>query len=157
MSQIGGEAAGAQPKKKSPFSGCGILALVVIGLFIVLLVVSCNNTKEEAAEFTESVSTFAPNPVITGAMATKVKDACVQQVETVAKNAAREIAGVKPKFYTIKSTSFGGDIEEVALLHEEIAYEVPFTYVTKHDDGSEQTTTRTCRVSDDFAFVELRR
>lgn len=157
MTTNGGEAAGVQPKKKSGCGGCAGIALTLVLLYIVLIIVSCNNAKDDAAEKAASQPTFTGPPVITGTLATKVKNACIAQVTSVAQNAAREIAGVKPKVYSVKSTSFSGPVEEISLLHEDIAYEVNFTYVTLAADGTEMSDTRTCRVNDSFDFVELRR
>lgn len=155
-----GEASQTAPKKKGPLSGC----LVWLGIGVVLiigLVVSSNmnaNREKEAAAVASSEAAVAAEEFkrVDSATATKVKDACVQQVKTVAANAAREIAGVKPKFYSITATSFQGDVEQVSLLRNKSAYEVEFTYTATHRDGTVNTTTRTCRVTPDFDFVELR-
>jgi hypothetical protein len=159
MSQIGGEAGKDLPaKKKSPFSGCLMIFGVFVVLMIVLVIVSNNTANKErevaSANASEAAEIFKR---IDAATESKVKDACVAQVTTVAQNAAREIAGVKPKVYKVTSTSFSGPVEKVSLLHEKFAYEVNFTYNTLAADGTKMTDTRTCRVNDRFDFVELRR
>lgn len=157
MSEIGGAADAGQPKKKSPFSGCLTIFGIFVVLMIVLVIVSSNNANKEREQAAADASEAAElSKQVDSSTQSKVKAACIAQVTTVAQNAAREIAGVKPKVYKVTSTSFSGDVEKVSLLHEKIAYEVNFTYNTLAADGTAMTDTRTCRVSDDFDFVELR-
>lgn len=158
MTQNGGEASQTAPKKKGPFSGCLMLFGIVVVLFIILIVVSSNNANKQKEAAAASASEAAEiSKRIDSSTEKKVKDACVEQVTSVAQNAAREIAGVKPKVYKVTSTSFRGPVEKVHLLHEDYAYEVNFTYNTVAADGTKMTDTRTCRVNDTFDFVELRR
>ncbi|SDT42556.1 hypothetical protein SAMN04489743_2859 [Pseudarthrobacter equi] len=116
------------------------------------------NREKEAASVASSEAAVAAEEFkrVDTSTATKVKEACVKQVKTVAANAARKIAGVAPKYYEITATSFRGDVEQVALLRNKSAYEVDFTYTATHKDGTVNTTNQTCRVSTDFGFVEMR-
>lgn len=158
MSQIGGAAGKDLPaKKKSPFSGCLMIFGVFVVLMIVLSIVSSNNAAKEREVASANASEAAEIAKrVDAATQTKVKDACVQHVNTVAKNAAREIAGVKPKYYTVTATSFQGTVEKVDLPYKKTAYEVGFTYTATHKDGTVNSTSRTCRVNPAFDFVELR-
>lgn len=158
MTETGGAAGNdLSAKKKGPSSGCLTIFGIVVVLLIVLSVVSSNNANREREAAAADASALAEiSKQVSDTTATKVKDACVTQAKTVAANAGREIAGVQPKFYTIGSTSFSGDVEKINMLHEKIAYEVTFTYQAVHKDGTTNSTTRTCRVNDNFDFVELR-
>jgi hypothetical protein len=158
MTSNGGAAGKDLPaKKKSPFAGCLTIFAIFVALMIVLSIVSSNNEgkKREAAavEASQAAERFKQ---VDSATESKVKAACVQQVNAVAKNAAREIAGVKPKYYTITATSFQGTVERVDLPYKKTAYEVGFTYEATHKDGTVNSTSRTCRVNPAFDFVELR-
>jgi hypothetical protein len=157
VTNTGGEAAGEQPKKKSPFSGCLTIFGIFVVLLIVLSVVSSNNAnKEREAAAADSSALAEISKRVDSATESKVKAACVQQVKTVAANAAREIAGVAPKYYEITGTSFQGAVEKVDLPYKKTAYEVPFTYEATHKDGAVNSTSRTCRVNPALDFVELR-
>lgn len=152
-----GEASQTAPKKKGPFSGCLMLFGIVVVLFIILVIVSGNNANKEREAAAADASALAEiSKRVDGVTESKVRAACVQQVKTVAANAARKIAGVAPKYYEITDTSFQGAVEQVDLPYKKIAYEVPFTYEATHKDGTVNSTSRTCRVNPDFDFVELR-
>lgn len=158
MSQIGGAVGKVLPaKKKGPFSGCLMIFGIFVALMIVLSIVSSNTAAKEREVASANASEAAEiSKRVDAATESKVKAACVQQVKTVAANASREIAGVKPKYYTITDTSFQGTVEKIDLPYKKTAFEVGFTYEATHKDGTINSTSRTCRVNPGFDFVELR-
>jgi hypothetical protein len=129
-------------------------AIVILIAGLVLTGCAGNESKGNPYAYTPTAS---PEPSkVDSTLAAEVKQACIDQVNTVAKNAARKIANVPPKFYKVTATSFRGDVEQVELPREKIVYEIEFTYTTTHDTGEVLTTTQICRVNKALDFVELR-
>ncbi|WP_427004164.1 hypothetical protein [Pseudarthrobacter sp. H2] len=156
MTDIGGAAEKDQPKKRK--SGCGLFALAVVLLFVVLIVVSCvnnaNTPKANPYQFTPSATATAPS--VDAATMSKVKSACEAQLKAVAANSGRAIANVAPKPYSIVSVTFTGEVKQVDLPYKEIAWEVPVTWVSKVADGSNLTTSQTCqfrKLQDDARYL----
>ena len=121
-----------------------------------LTLIGCASNEPKGNPYAFTPTATPEVVTVDAALSAKVKQACIDQVNTVAKNAARKIADVPPKFYKVTSTSFSGDVEEVELPRKKIVYEVEFTYVTTHDAGEVLTTTQICRVNEALDFVDLR-
>lgn len=78
-------------------------------------------------------------------------------LKLVAKNAAREIANVPPRHYEITYTEFLGQVEKVELPYDRIAYGVPMTWESMHENDEVLTTTEGCRWYELQDRIEMRR
>lgn len=146
MGELGGEAAGEQPKAKSGCGGCALWALGVVLILMIGIIVSCSismsKPKVNPYQYTPSAE---PVVSVDAATASKVKSACEAQLRAVAASSKRQFTGVPDRPYDIVSVDFIGEVKQVDLPYKEIAWEVPVRSVSKVADGSLVTRTETCR------------
>lgn len=89
--------------------------------------------------------TAEPVVAVDAATVAKVKKACEAQLKAEAASSKRELMGVPYKPHDLISVTFTGEVQEVSLPHDEVAWEVPTTWVSKVPDGSKMTSSKTCQ------------
>ncbi|MFF1831098.1 hypothetical protein [Paenarthrobacter sp. NPDC058040] len=116
-----------------------------IVLLTALALTGCAGKDEPKANPYQYTPTPEAQVSFDAAQVAKVKAACEAQLKAVAKNSGREIAGVPPKPYEVVSVTFTGEVKEVSLTYDEIAWDVPLSVVNQTPDGRTTTKSETCR------------
>jgi len=117
---------------------CASIVVAVVGL------TACGSLEPKGNPYQATPAPTA-SAAVDGAIGSKVKKACEDQLKAVAVSSGKEIAGVPAKPYTVASVTFTGEVKEVMLPYDRKAWEVPLTATNKFPDGSTKTQVETCR------------